>query len=207
MPSSDGPSFTRDDVQIIKTQTVHNGFFKVHEYRLKHRKIEGGWTRELKRECFDRPPAVAVLLYDPYQDTVAMVEQFRIGALDAPEGPWQIELVAGIIEAGDRKEATAHREVNEETGTELLDLEYICEYYPSPGGSNEKLFLYCGAVDTREMGGAHGNQDEGEDIWVHVFSREELWKNLQENYIQNAASIIALQWLQMNWQRLQEKWQ
>ena len=46
-----------------------------------------------------------------------------------------------------------------------------------------------------------------EDIWVQVFPREEAWNILQENYINNAATIIALQWLQMNYQRLQEKWQ
>lgn len=207
MDHGDGPSFTRDDVKIINAKTVYDGFFRVRKYLLKHRVVEGGWTRELTRECFDRPPAVGVLLYDPYKDHVVVVEQFRIGALDAPEGPWQIELVAGIIEDGETAEDVAHREVTEEAGTDLLDLEYICEYYPSPGGSNEKLYLYCGGVDSEGMGGVHGLKEEGEDIWVHVFPREELWNSLQENYIQNAATIIALQWLQMNWQRLQQKWQ
>lgn len=207
MGNSDGPSFTRDDVKIVNAKTVYDGFFRVRKYLLKHRMVEGGWTRELTRECFDRPPAVGVMLYDPYKDTVVVVEQFRIGALDSPEGPWQIELVAGIIETGESAEEVAHREVAEEAGTDLLDLEYICEYYPSPGGSNEKLYLYCGGVDSEGMGGVHGVKEEGEDIWVHVFPREELWNSLQENYIQNAATIIALQWLQMNWQRLQQKWQ
>lgn len=207
MDLKDGPCFSGDDVKIIDKQTVYDGFFRMQKYRLKHRLIEGGWSREITRECFERGPAVGVLLYDPYKDAVVLVEQFRIGAVDAPEGPWQLELVAGIVEEGETPEDVIHREAIEEAGSDVLDLEYIFEYYPSPGGSNEKLYLYCGGIDSSGVGGVHGLEEEGEDIWVQVFPREEAWNILQENYISNAATIIALQWLQMNYPRLQEKWQ
>jgi len=207
MDLKDGPCFSGDDVKIIDKQTVYDGFFRMQKYRLKHRLIEGGWSREITRECFERGPAVGVLLYDPYKDAVVLVEQFRIGAVDAPEGPWQLELVAGIVEEGETPEDVIHREAIEEAGSDVLDLEYIFEYYPSPGGSNEKLYLYCGGIDSSGVGGVHGLEEEGEDIWVQVFPREEAWNILQENYISSAATIIALQWLQMNYPRLQEKWQ
>ncbi len=207
MDMEDGPCFDRSDVEILDRLKVYDGFFKMSRYRLKHKKVEGGYTKELIRECFERPPAVGVLLYDPYKDNVVMLEQFRIGCLDAHTGPWQMELVAGIVEKGEKPTDVAHREAKEEAGTDVLDLEYICEYYPSPGGSNEKLTLYCGGVDSTGVGGVHGVEEEGEDIWVQVFSREEAWTAMRENYIGNAATIIALQWLQMHWQRLQEKWQ
>jgi ADP-ribose pyrophosphatase len=207
MDRSDGPNFTRDDVKILSAKLVYDGFFRMKKFILKHRLIEGGWTGDISRECFLRPAAVGVLLYDPYQDKVVVIEQFRIGTLDSPEGPWQIELVAGMVEDGESKEQVAHREVREETGAEILELEYICEYYPSPGGSNEKMYLYCGGVDSEELGGASGLSEESEDIWVHVFGREELWAALKDNYIQNASTLIALQWLQMNWERLQQQWQ
>lgn len=207
MEPKEGPAFTADDVQVLEKTVVYQGFFRMLRYRLKHRLIEGGWSKPLIRECFDRGPAVAVLLYDPYRDAVALVEQFRIGALHSPAGPWQLELVAGMIEPGEKPEDVALREALEESGSEVLDLEYICEYYPSPGGSNEKLYLYCGGIDSSGLGGVHGVEEEGEDIWVQVFPRTEAWQILQENYINNAATIIALQWLQMNYQRLQSKWQ
>ena len=207
MDQKDGPSFTADDVKIIEKTVVYQGFFQMNRYRLQHRLIEGGWSPVLMRECLDRPGAVGVLLYDPYKDTVVLIEQFRIGALDAPEGPWQLELVAGLVEEGETPEGVIHREAIEEAGSDVLDIEYICEYFPTPGSSNEKLYLYCGGIDSTGLGGVHGLPEEGEDIWVQVFPREEAWHILQENYINNAATIIALQWLQMNYQRLQEKWQ
>lgn len=207
MDRNEGPCFGHDDVEVIEKKLVYNGFFKMQRYKLRHRLIEGGWCRPLTRECFDRGPSVGVLLYDPYKDTVVLVEQFRIGALDGNEGPWQLELVAGILEPGESPEDVVHRESIEEAGSDVLALEYIYEYYPSPGGSNEKLYLYCGGIDSTDIGGVHGLAEEGEDIWVQVFPRKEAWNILQENYIHNAATIIALQWLQMNYQRLQEQWQ
>ena len=207
MDRKEGPCFSHNDVEVLEKSTVYSGFFKMQRYQIKHRLIKGGWSPVLSRECFDRGPAVGVLLYDPYKDAVVLVEQFRIGALEAHEGPWQLELVAGILEDGESPEDVVHRESTEEAGSDVLALEYIYEYYPSPGGCNEKLFLYCGGIDSSGVGGVHGLEEEGEDIWVQVFPREEAWHILQENYINNAATIIALQWLQMNYQRLQEKWQ
>ncbi|MCP5019763.1 MAG: NUDIX domain-containing protein [Ketobacter sp.] len=207
MDRNEGHCFGHEDVEVEKKELVYDGFFKMQRYQLRHRLIEGGWCKPLIRECFDRGPSVGVLLYDPYKDTVVLVEQFRIGALEGNEGPWQLELVAGILEKGESPEDVVHRESIEEAGSDVLALEYIYEYYPSPGGSNEKLYLYCGGIDSSGVGGVHGLAEEGEDIWVQVFPREEAWHILQENYINNAATIIALQWLQMNYKRLQEKWQ
>ena len=201
------PCFSSDDVEIRSVKTAYKGFFELKTYSLTHKLIEGGWSGELNRECFVRPPAVAVLPYDPYNDKVVLIEQFRIGALDELEGPWLMELVAGIVEPGETPERVAFRECEEEAGTEIMDLEFICDYLVSPGGSNEKLSLYCGGIDSQGVGGVHGLQEEGEDIWVQVFEREEAWNAFQEGYINNANTVIALQWLQMNYQRLQKKWQ
>jgi len=207
MEHQDAPCFSIDDVEVLDKQCVYDGFFKMQRYKLRHKLMEGGWSQPLVRECLVRSEAVAVLLYDPYKDTVVLLEQFRIGTLDAHEGPWQMELVAGIVDEGEKLEDVAYREAQEETGADVLDLEYIYEFYASAGGSNEKITLYCGGIDSTGMGGVHGIKSEGEDIWVQVFSREEAMQALSENYISNAIGIIGLQWLQMNWERLQKKWQ
>ncbi|MAR90255.1 MAG: ADP-ribose diphosphatase [Pseudomonadales bacterium] len=207
MDRKEGPCFSRADVEVTESKLVYQGFFNMRRYRLRHRLVEGGWSKLLERECFDRGPSVGVLLYDPYKDVVVLGEQFRIGALEANEGPWQLEIVAGIVEAGETPEDVVHREAIEEAGSDVLALEYIYEYYPSPGGSNEKFYLFCGGIDSSNVGGVHGLAEEGEDIWVQTFPRAEAWQILQENYIHNAATIIALQWLQMNYQRLQQQWQ
>ncbi|MGQ7189750.1 ADP-ribose diphosphatase, partial [Escherichia sp. HC-CC] len=52
----------------------------------------------------------------------------------------------------------------------------------------------------------HGLADENEDIRVHVVSREQAYQWVEEGKIDNAASVIALQWLQLHHQALKNEW-
>ena len=47
---------------------------------------------------------------------------------------------------------------------------------------------------------------ESEDIKVHVLSVASAWQALQRGELNNAHTIIAMQWLMMNKKRLQEQW-
>ena len=78
--------------QIVSKTTCHDGFFRVERLRLRHELFGGGWGCEIERELFERGHAAAVLLYDPERDSVVLVEQFRIGALDVQPHPWLLEL-------------------------------------------------------------------------------------------------------------------
>ena len=60
------------------------------------------------------------------------------------------------------------------------------------------MHLYCALVDSRGVGGIHGLAEEGEDIRVSLWPREQALHALHSGRIDNAASIIALQWLQLN---------
>ena len=80
----------------------------------------------LVRELFERGHAAAVLPYDPVTDRVLMIEQFRIGALAAPGGPWLLEIVAGVIDPGEIPEEVVRRETVEETGCHLQKVVPIC---------------------------------------------------------------------------------
>lgn len=197
--------FTRQDVQVLNRKPGFQGFYRLDVLSLRHRLFAGGWGPELRRELFVRPDAVCVLPYDPWLDTVVLVEQMRVGALDKRSSPWMLELVAGLFDADESPEQVAHREADEEAGLQLLELTPIIRYFPSPGGSNEHVHLYCATVDSRGVGGVHGLPEEGEDIRVQVLSREAALQALERGEIDNAASIIALQWLQLHGQRLREQ--
>jgi ADP-ribose pyrophosphatase len=160
----------------------------------------------LTRELFERGHAAAVLPYDPVLDQVVLLEQFRIGALMAPGGPWLLEIVAGIIEPGETAAAVVQREMLEEAGCHLLALEPICDYLVSPGGTSERISLYCGRVDASGAGGIHGLAEEGEDIRVSAVSFAEAMALLASGRLNSASPIIALQWLQMNRGRLRQTW-
>ncbi|OUS18139.1 ADP-ribose diphosphatase [Gammaproteobacteria bacterium 50_400_T64] len=191
-------SLDAEDVELLSREVVYKGFFSMEKLHLRHRLFEGGWSREFTRELFVRGRAVGVLLYDPERKLVGMIEQFRVGAIGLPEGPWQLEVVAGIVEPGETSTDVANRELIEEAGIDRVKLLPICEYLVSPGGTNECVELFCGLVDLRDKGGHFGLASENEDILLHVMSEQEAMDALAAGQCNNAASIICLQWLQLN---------
>jgi ADP-ribose diphosphatase len=204
--------FDRDDVEILDDASLYQGFFQIRSLNLRHRLFRGGWGKVISRELFLRGDAVGVLMYDPKMHAVALVEQFRVGVLGSNtarargQSPWLLELVAGIIEPDESEEDVAQRESLEETGTPIEQLEPIAQYFSSPGGSNEYFHLFAGKADLSNTGGVHGLPDEGEDIRVHVLSVEQCWQKVLEGELNNAHTLIAMQWLKLNDERLRALW-
>ncbi len=195
-----------DDVEIIARDQVYRGYLRVDSYRLRHRRHQGGWTGEMSRELVERGHAVAVLPYDPARDEVVLIEQFRIGALAAGRPPWQIEIVAGIIEDGEAPEDVARRECIEECGLRVEALVHVCDFLTSPGVMSETAAIYCGRTDTADAGGVHGLADEHEDIRAVVLGAETAFAWLDDGRILNGPAIIALQWLRRERERLRRDW-
>ena len=205
------------DVSIIQKKTGYDGVFTLNQYTLQHGLFSGGQTRELTRECFERGHAVGVLAYDPWQDKIVLLEQFRIGAYiymgdqhNKPVGsqsPWLLEIIAGIVEPGESQLEVAHREAEEEAGLNLLALESIGNFYSSPGGTSETIQLYCACVNSDGAGGIHGLEEEGEDIQVRVVSFDDAVQLLENGELNNASAMIAMQWLMLHRDQLRNKWQ
>lgn len=195
-----------DDVEVVEREACFRGFYQLDRVHLRHRLFAGGMGKLINRELFVRHDAVCVLPYDPQRDCVVLIEQFRVGALDKSANPWLIELVAGLIDKDEQPEEVARREAVEEAGLELAELWPLTQYYPSPGGSDERVHLYVGRCDSRGAGGVHGLEVEGEDIRVLVWSLDEALAALDDGRIDNAASIIALQWLALNRDKVREHW-
>ncbi|WCG83443.1 ADP-ribose diphosphatase [Pectobacterium sp. A5351] len=205
--SESGPvTFTKDDVEIIARETLYDGFFSLERYRFRHRLFNGGMSGEVRREILERGHAVVLLPYDPVRDEVVLIEQIRIAAYDTSASPWLFELVAGMIEPGESHEEVARREAQEEAGLRVDRCRPIINYLASPGGTSERLAVMVGEVDTRTAKGIHGLAEENEDIRVHVVSREQSYQWVEEGIVDNAASVIALQWLALHHEELKRAW-
>jgi len=197
---------TRSDVEIIEKKVCYEGFFRIERYRLRHRLYNGSWSGEIVRELFERGHAAAVLPYDPVRDEVVLIEQFRVGALEVPGGPWLMEIVAGVIDGDETTEDVVRREAVEEAGCTISELIPICDYLVSPGGTSEMISLYCGRVDATNVGGIHGLAEENEDIKVTSIPFKDALSLLDSGKINSASPIMALQWLALNHQRVRDTW-
>ena len=195
-----------DDVVIERRERCFQGFYRLDRVHLRHRLFAGHMGPRISRELFVRPDAVCVLPYDPQTDSVVLIEQFRVGALDKSPEPWLLEIVAGLIDTNEQPEEVARREAREEADLELHELLPVMTYYPSPGGSDERVYLYVARCCVAGVGGVFGVEEEGEDIRVHVWPLADALKAVQDGRIDNAASIIALQWLALNKDQVRADW-
>lgn len=196
-----------EGVEILDAETLFQGYFRLDRYTVRHRRHDGhGWVGPMTREVFERGHAIAVIPYDPWRDRVLLIEQFRAPAMVAGKRAWQLEVVAGIIDAGEQAEDVAHREMREESGEGLHELIPLYHYLVSPGGTSETVRLYCGVVDTEHAGGLHGIAEEHEDIRVHVMAFDDAWARVKDGRIDNAPTIIGLQWLALERTQLQARY-
>jgi ADP-ribose pyrophosphatase len=196
--------FKQSDVEIIDKKRTFNGFFKIDEYHFRHALFSGGQSDVIVREIFERGDAVAVLPYDPKLNAVLLIEQIRIGALSETKSPWLLEVIAGMTDGSLDYEAVVRKEAQEESGIKLNHVELMLSYLSSPGGTSERIYLYYAETDLSEVGGVFGAPDEGEDIKVHIVPIEQAFALVDNGEVDNAATIICLQWLKLNQDKLKE---
>lgn len=172
---------------------MYSGFMRIRRFHLQYELYQGGMSPVLTRECSGRGGVVAALVHDPKKKVFVFVEQFRIGAMAAGVHPWQIELVAGIMDKdAESIEACVQREIKEELGTEALQLQPLCAYFGSLGGSASRTHVYLATVDAAQCPRFTGVVEEGEDIRVIQYSYEETWKRFLRGEFDNSNTRIAL---------------
>lgn len=187
-------------VLVKEVKRVFDDFFKIDKATLQYEKFDGSLSKESYRLNFNRGHSVAVLLYNPEDKTLIFTRQFRFPAfVGAPEHAWILEIVAGMLEPDESPEATVVREALEETGYRISDPQFIYEFFVSPGGTSEKIFLYFATVfsSARESAGG-GIVEEGEDIRVEHIPVKQALSMMNNGEICDAKTIIALQWFEKN---------
>jgi ADP-ribose pyrophosphatase len=207
-------AMTRDDVEVLDEETRYAGYFRIDHYRLRHRLYDGGWSRPMAREVFERGHAVAVILYEPETDHLIIIEQFRIGVYAAlreqgfPQdfSPWLLEIVAGIIDDGESPEEVARRECTEEAGCEVLEMFPVCHVMLSPGASSESVRIYCARVHAPTTHAIQGLEEEHEDIRVMAVPSDEVFRWLDAGRFINGTTVLALQWFRANRKDVRARW-
>ena len=181
--------------QVIEKKLSYEGFLSISKVQVEHDNFDGGARTRVTRELMERGHAVAVLMYDPMLDVVGRIEHFRIGASES-DNPWLLEVVAGVIEPGEKPEEVARREAEEESGAIVGDMTHITTYYGSAGGSTEQTHVYYAEIDAATVEGVHGLDSEGEDIRVHKLGSADLFARLNAGQLNTASLQIAAQWLE-----------
>ncbi len=183
-------------VEILQRRSLHQGFCSLETIQMRYQRFDGSMSQTLEWETLVRDDSVAVVTYDPKQDVVVLIRQFRIGPYLAQQPSWCLEIVAGMCVEGEDLAVTAVREVMEEIGWQVIDLRPIVSYYVSPNISNERLHLFLGLIDS-DRPSAHGGglPHENEDIQVVPVAYAQAIEWMTTGQIQNSPALIGLSWL------------
>lgn len=192
-------SYNKKDVEITQREYLYQGFIQVEKISLRHQLFnQADYTTTIQRELIRRKEAAGVLIYNDQQQRFALIEQFRVGAIDDPVSPWQLEIIAGVLDGDESPESCIRRESIEESGCEIQDLEHLFSFYPSAGACDEIFHLYVAQAELPEQGGVFGMPDEGENIQLHIVQYQDLNQLLSSSRLRNAPVIMALQWLKQH---------
>lgn len=135
-----------------------------------------------KREYVSHNGGAAVLPIDE-NGYVYLVRQFRYAYREEV-----LEIPAGKIEKGEDPKVCAIRELSEETGWSAEEVRLLSCLYPSPGYTNEHLYVYLAKVKT--LGQSHF--DENEILEMEKYSLEDAYSMVVRGVIKDSKSICAI---------------
>ena len=138
--------------------------------------------RPCVREIIEHSGGACVLYIK--DDKVLLVRQYRYAY-----GESLYELPAGKLEIGEDPKNAALRELEEEAGVLAEELRLLCVMYPTPGYTNEKIYIYQ-AVGGRETA---TSPDEDEFLDVEYLPLDKVKEMLKNGEIRDGKTIVALQ--------------
>ena len=147
--------------QLVSSKTLYDG--RIIKLQIDEVRLEDGAI--CKREVARHAAAVCVFAYD--SEYGYLVSQYR-----HPVGEYVLEAVAGLCEKGEDPALAAKRELNEETDAICEELEPLGTFYPSPGFTDEVIYLYAARI----TGYAKGTPDADEHITVKKYPLGELYR-------------------------------
>jgi ADP-ribose pyrophosphatase len=181
-------------VLVERRRRVYDDIFKIEEVHLRYELFDGSMSPTVRRINFERGDSVAALLYKPDTERILLINQFKYPAYEKGPG-WITETMAGIV--GDEDpESAARREIMEEAGYRVRNLEHISTFYASPGGSSERVILYYAeVVESDKVGSGGGLETENEDIAAIELTVTDAMEQIRTGEIVDAKTIIAIYWL------------
>ena len=182
------------DVVVRDVELLASGWHVLRRTTLERRLHDGSWTTE-QRETYDRGNGATLLLHDTDRRTVLLSRQFRFPVYvnGHPDG-MLLETAAGLLD-DESPEKAVRREVEEELGVSVGEVEHVFDVWMSPGSVTERLHFFAAPYTAADRTGDRGGvAEEGEDIEIVELDFDEALDMIDDGRIADAKTIMLLQW-------------
>jgi nudix-type nucleoside diphosphatase (YffH/AdpP family) len=186
-------------VQIKSTQVLSDEHYTLKKLTFDIGKKDGS-TETQSREVFDHGNAATALLYNREAQTIILTQQFRIATfVNGNESGMLLETPAGLLEAGENPKDSIIREIREETGYDVPDVQQVMAVYSSAGALTELIYLFVGEyLKEQKVSDGGGLEEEGEEILVREMPFAEAVAMMKQGEIRDAKTVLLLQYAQIN---------
>jgi len=191
------------DVALSEPDFLAEGYRPYRRYRLELKPADAAPARQ-QRDILLAGKVVAVLPVDLARGEIVLIRQFRLPAHLATGKGDMIEIVAGRVEPGEQPADAARRECAEEIGVAPEKLVELFSFLTTPGLTDEEIIVFLAAVDAARVPQRSGVAGEGERIETMRVPIDEALAALSGGTMHNGPLLIALQWLALNRDRVNE---
>lgn len=137
----------------------------------------------------EKPDAVVIIATDESGERILVDREFRLAV-----GGWVYNFPAGLIDPGEEPEESARRELREETGLELYEInDRIGLSYSAVGFSNEMNVCIVG----KARGEFHESTSTVEEIIPGWYTKEEIKKLLETERFAARTQAYCYLWSRM----------
>ena len=188
----------KGSVKNIRTELLSDNHYILNKITFEYEKEDGSWETQI-REAYDRGNGAAILLYNSKKGNVVLTRQFRMPTyVNGNEDGMMIEVCAGLLD-GDHPEDCIKKEVEEETGYKVENVQKVFEAYMSPGSVTEILHFFIGEYAANmKIGEGGGAEDESENIEVLEMDFIKALELIKTGEIRDSKTIMLLQYAQIN---------
>lgn len=184
-------------IKNIKTEVLSDNWYVLRKVTFDFEQKNGNWQTQ-SREAYDRGNGAVVLLYNNESKTVILTRQFRMPTyLNGNPDGMLIEACAGLLDA-DNPEDCIRKEIQEETGYQITDVQKIYEVYMSPGSVTEILYFFVATYTKDQQRNNGGGVEDEEEIEVLELDFNKSLEMIKSGEIKDAKTIILLQYVQIN---------
>jgi nudix-type nucleoside diphosphatase (YffH/AdpP family) len=185
-------------VKIKDEKILSNERHPLKKISFSIQKKDGSW-QDQEREVYDHGNAVTALLYNKERRTFILTRQFRLAThINGNPGGMLTEACAGLLDEKEGPDDAIKREIEEETGYKIDQVNKIYQAYSSAGAYTELIYYYTAEyTPDQKTGEGGGLEEEQEEVEVLELPADDAYKLLDSGAIADAKTIILLQYARL----------